>query len=274
MTSVFAYSFDVKKEKLGLAQAHDVNASYKDLTQVCSAIRRKPLSVAKKILEEAIEGTKAIPFSKFNKGMGHRSELGGRKGKYPKKECKIVLALVKNAEANALHKGLDKELLYVKFSAAYKQNVFRRYRKFWVGGQTLGYGKQAMWANYMTARAEIALGQYGEKRLGGKKNPKAKSGKKQSSSSHATTEHAKTEHKNEHKKAVVQHSSKEHEKSSHKEHEKSPEKKAHTTSSDKHEKKEHHVTHHGGKDAEGKETSPAVHEVKKHSEKTEKREED
>ena len=177
MTSVFAYSFDTKSVKLGLAQAHDVNASYKDLTQVCGAIKRQPLAKAKKILEDAIEGIKAIPYHKFNTGMGHRSNLGGKKGRYPKKECKIVLGLLQNAEANAGQKGLEKEKLFVSHAAAFKQNTFKRYRKFWVGGQTLGYGKQAIWANYQTARVELAVAQHG----GGVSKAEAKDGKAEAS---------------------------------------------------------------------------------------------
>ncbi len=193
--AVFAYSFDTKKEKLGLAQAHDVNASYKDLTQVCAAIKGKTSSRAKKILEDAIEGEKAIPFKKFNTGMGHRSELGGLKGKYPKKECRIVLALVKNAEANAGGKGLDATKLVVKFAAAYKQNTFPRYRKYWASGMTLGYGKQAIWANYQTSRVELALAQFGQtqstaaEKAGSSKANEKPSGKKDTAA--ATNEQKK-----------------------------------------------------------------------------------
>lgn len=231
----------MKAEKLGLAQAHDANASYKDLTQVCNAIRRQPLDKAKKMLEDAINLVRAIPYRKFNKGMGHRSELGGRKGRYPKKECKIVLQLVKNAEANAVQKGLEKGLLYVKHAAAYKQNVFRRYRKYWAGGQTLGYGKQAVWADYVTARVEIALAQHGGKKQEQATAPTEKHAVKQKKEKHAENPTTPKAH-HEAKPAAKAHEHEAHTPREAKEHKHTA---AHPT---RHEGTEHAHTHpHGGK---------------------------
>ncbi|OIO24522.1 50S ribosomal protein L22 [Candidatus Micrarchaeota archaeon CG1_02_55_22] len=161
---LYKYSVTYDAEKSAPAQAFDINASYKDLTQVLRAIRGKSVKDAKKILDEAITLKRAIRFSKFNKGMGHRSELGGKKGKYPAKECRIALHMLNNAFANAQSKGLDENAV-VLHAAAYKQNVFPRYRTFFVGGNTLGYGKQAIFSRYVTARAEIVVGEKGLKPL-------------------------------------------------------------------------------------------------------------
>ncbi|MEW5955322.1 MAG: 50S ribosomal protein L22 [Candidatus Micrarchaeota archaeon] len=155
---LYNYGHKVAEEKkVARAQGYDYDASYKDLVNACAAIRGKPLAEAKKTLEEAAAAKKAIPYKKFSKGTGHRSELGGSKGRYPKKEARILLGLLKNAAANAAFKGMDAAKLFVRSAIAYKQNVFPRYRKFWPGGSILGYGKQATWANYATARAEVTL---------------------------------------------------------------------------------------------------------------------
>lgn len=161
---LYKYSVKYDAEKSAPAQAFDINASYKDLTQVLRAIKGKPVKDARKILDEAINLKRAIRFSKFNKGMGHRSELGGKKGKYPAKECRIALHLLNNAFASVQAKGLDENAV-VLHAAAYKQNVFPRYRTFFVGGNTLGYGKQAVFSRYVTARAEIVVGEKGLKPL-------------------------------------------------------------------------------------------------------------
>lgn len=165
----YRYSVELA-EKTANAQAHDLNVSYKDLTQVCGAIRGKTAAEARKILEECISMKKAIPYRKFNKGCGHRSELGGKKGRYPKKEAKIMLGLLNDAEANARYRGMDEKKLFVAQAAAFKQDTFKRYRRFWVGGPVLGYGKQAIWADYATARAEIMLCEK-EPRPGDEKKP-------------------------------------------------------------------------------------------------------
>ncbi len=139
------------------AQVHDVDASYKDLTEICRAIRGKSAPKARRILEDAIAMTKAIPYRDSRKGVGHRSDLGGLKGRYPIKECKIMRDLLINAVANAKSKGLDVENLFVAGATANRVTTFARYRRYFVTGITIGYGKQATRSDYETAKAEIHL---------------------------------------------------------------------------------------------------------------------
>ena len=154
---LYKYSVKADKAKAGQAQGYDLDVSYKDLCNVCAALRNRSVAKARTILQEAIKLKTPILFKKFNTGVGHRSQLGGRKGRFPKKECKAALAILDNAVANATKKGLDESLLCVKAACAYKQNVLPRYRRTWVGGATLGYGKQAIRSDYVTARMEITV---------------------------------------------------------------------------------------------------------------------
>ncbi len=155
---LYKYSHKEADEKqLARAQMHDVNASYKDFTQVLAAIKNKNIADATQILTETISMKKAIPYVRFAKGIGHRSELGGKKGRYPKKEAKLTLALLQNAVANAENKGLDKNSLYIKAASAHKQNALMRYRKYWASGVILGYGKQSVASKYVTCWVEITL---------------------------------------------------------------------------------------------------------------------
>lgn len=164
--SIYKFSYIVKDEKeVARAQAYDLDASYKDLTNVMIAIKGRTIAQAKKILEECIAMKTPIIYKKFNKGLGHRSQLGGLKGRFPKKEAKIALVLLKSAEGNANFKGLDIPTLIVRQGAAYKQSVMRRYRQHFGSSITLGYGKQAIWSNYETCRAEIVLAKGSEMNL-------------------------------------------------------------------------------------------------------------
>jgi len=154
----YKHSKKVRNEKeVARSQAYDVDVSYKDLGNVLRAIKWKSIKEAEKVLEDCISKKKAVFYGKNNTGVGHRSELGGRKGRYPIKAAKIAMVLLKNAEANANYKGLNLDDLVVSQAAAYKQNVIQRYRRYFASSVVLGYGKQATWANYMTARAEILL---------------------------------------------------------------------------------------------------------------------
>ncbi|MFH1750541.1 MAG: 50S ribosomal protein L22 [Candidatus Micrarchaeota archaeon] len=175
---LYRFSFKVLDEKeVARAQAYDLDASYKDLTNVFAAIKGKTVPDAASLLEDCISMKRAVRYRKFNKGLGHRSELGGKKGRYPKKEAKIALVLLKSAQANANFKGLDMESLVVRQAAAYKQNRMRRYRHHFGSSITLGYGKQAIWADYMTCRGEIVLAKGRERDLKRKANASKKEAK-------------------------------------------------------------------------------------------------
>lgn len=99
------------------ARLEGVNASYKDLAQVCGSIRKKKAGWAIEFLEQAAEMKKAIPYKGHNKRLGHRRELGGRKGRYPQKAVKIVLKVLKSAIANGKTLGLGEDYIVIAASA-------------------------------------------------------------------------------------------------------------------------------------------------------------
>ncbi len=173
---LYRYSQKFEGQKVAKAQGHDWNGSYKDLANVCAAARGKPVSAVRKILEDAMDMTRAIPYVVHNKRAGHRSELGGKKGRYPRKEIELFSKLFESCVDSAKQLGLDESKLAVLQTAAYKQNTMPRYRRFFVGGASIGYGKHATRADYETCRAEIVVGEKEFK----KKEKKASASKKQS----------------------------------------------------------------------------------------------
>lgn len=163
--SFYNYSQEFEAIKSARAQGYDLDASYKDLVNVCAAIRGREYKQAVQALEEAIALRKPIRYRKHAKGVGHRPQLRGAKGRFPRKECKLVLSLLKNAFANAQAKGLSEDALVVLSARAYKQNVFPRYRRYFVGGRSIGFGKYAVFSNYSTARVELVLGERSAQRV-------------------------------------------------------------------------------------------------------------
>lgn len=133
----------------------------KDLVEVCGNIRRKPVGVAIRILEDAAEGKMPILYRRNNKRLGHRRELGGRKGRYPKKSAKIVLKALRSAIANAQGKGLSEELM-VMHAAANKKLEHGR----------LSPKGRRNYSGFVTARIEIVL-----KEKEGAKRPEKKAAK-------------------------------------------------------------------------------------------------
>ncbi len=119
------YSFPVD-DTMAVAQAYDVNASYKDLCAVCDAIRHKKVNEAMAILDDVISKRRPIPFRRYNKHMGARHELHGRKGGYPVLAAKEVKKVLKNAIANAELKAIDPDSAIVLYASANKTRIERR----------------------------------------------------------------------------------------------------------------------------------------------------
>lgn len=110
----YAFQNDEQKEQLAYARVDGVNASYRDLCNVCSNISGRRADKAIVYLEEALEKKRPIRYFRHNSKRGHLHELGGRKGGYPVKSVEIVLKVLINAVANANAKGLaDCKVIHV-----------------------------------------------------------------------------------------------------------------------------------------------------------------
>ncbi|MFN3910396.1 MAG: uL22 family ribosomal protein [Candidatus Anstonellaceae archaeon] len=120
----YCYQPKSKEEKLAFARRENINASFKDLANVCANIRYKNALSALKFLEQAAEGLRPVRYFRHNKRRGHLRELGGKKGGYPKKAAAIVLDVLKNAIANSNAKGLGE--CKVIHAIANKQQIYRR----------------------------------------------------------------------------------------------------------------------------------------------------
>lgn len=121
------YSFNQDRKHVIFARSpNDINASFKDLCNVCDAVRYQPVEQAIKTLDGVISEGRPIEFRRHNKYMGSRHELGGKKGRYPKKCAQIVKKVIVNASANARNKGEDPEYMYIVHAAANKTQIVPR----------------------------------------------------------------------------------------------------------------------------------------------------
>ncbi len=122
-----SYSYKIKTEAdYAKARVEDINASFKDLTEVCYNIRGRPTNVAIHILEDAAAGKIPLRYRSHNTRMAHRKELQGQKGRWPIKCAGIVLKCLQSAVANAKEKGLSEELI-VTHASANKKHSYMRY---------------------------------------------------------------------------------------------------------------------------------------------------
>ncbi len=161
------YSYDQDREGVVFANIKDVNASFKDLGAVCTAIRYKTVPVAVATLEATINEGMPIPYVRHNINMGARHELGGKKGRYPIRCAKIVQKVLINAMANAKNKGMNPEHMYVIHASANKTIIARRGPSVGpssITGGPSGYsGGRAMDLEF--ARVELGLSEMNEKKM-------------------------------------------------------------------------------------------------------------
>lgn len=128
------YAFQGMKESMAKAMKRDAELSMKVALEMAAFLRGKKTSEAKKILERVLSKKQAIPFKRFNDGVGHRKGAGIAAGRYPEKGAEIFTDLISSAEANAQAKGLSSDLKIIhlapqKASGAYHYGRQRR-RKF------------------------------------------------------------------------------------------------------------------------------------------------
>lgn len=142
------YSYQIKEnyENYAAARVEGVNASYKDLAEVCGRIRELPAERAVFLLEKFETGELPVLYKSHNTKLGHRREVGGQKGRYPKKAAGIVLKVLRSALANAQSKGLVEPYILVHASAN-KKNIYPRMSS---------KGRRNR-SNYETSRVEIIL---------------------------------------------------------------------------------------------------------------------
>ena len=69
------------------------------------ALRKLPLTKAKRYLEDVMAHKQAIPFRRYRGGVGRTAQAKSRhsngQGRWPIKSARFILDLLKNAESNA-----------------------------------------------------------------------------------------------------------------------------------------------------------------------------
>ena len=129
------YSKKISKEeekRIGKAFGAELNISPKASNEICASIRGMMANKALKFLEDIQKGKKYVKYRHYNKKIPHRK--GGVQGRYPKKAAKYIANVLKNAIANAEHKGLYADNLKVVHATAYKGLRLERIRPRGRGG--------------------------------------------------------------------------------------------------------------------------------------------
>ncbi len=117
----------IDPDKTAIASGRNMRCSPKQSREVCKAIKGMMLDKAIELLESVIEEKAWIPYRRHKKKRGHHS--GMKKwaaGGHPVKASRMILKVLKNAEANADDKGLDIDRLKVVHAAAHRGRTYKQ----------------------------------------------------------------------------------------------------------------------------------------------------
>ncbi|KAI7872422.1 50S ribosomal protein L22 [Spinellus fusiger] len=131
----------VNPAKAAKSRGSYLRVHFKNTHEVAVAIQGLKLSKAYSYLNNVTEHKQAIPFRRFNGGVGRTAqakEFGTTQGRWPVKSVKFVTDLLKNAESNAESKGLNVEELYIS-SVIVNQAPKHRRRTFRAHGRINPY---------------------------------------------------------------------------------------------------------------------------------------
>jgi large subunit ribosomal protein L17e len=90
---------------------------FKNTRETAAAISGMKLTKAFAYLKDVQEHKQAVPFRRFNGGVGRCAQAKAFKttqGRWPVKSAKFLLDLLENAKANAVSKGLNVDALVIK----------------------------------------------------------------------------------------------------------------------------------------------------------------
>ena len=114
--SGYKFSFNVNKDHMAKSLGVAMPISTKQSVEVCKSVRGMKLEKAKSYLEAVIAMNRAVSFRRYNKNVGHKPKVGP--GRYPIKASSYILKVLKSAESNALHKGLNVNSLFLVHCSA------------------------------------------------------------------------------------------------------------------------------------------------------------
>ncbi|MCA9477520.1 MAG: 50S ribosomal protein L22 [Nanoarchaeota archaeon] len=122
------YAYNDLNEHTASAYGRSLHISTKVSINICNALRYKSVDKAIAYLDDVIAMKRAVPFTRFTDGVGHRRGPMAA-GRYPIKAAEIIRDLIKSAASNAENKGFSEELKIVHLCAHKASTPMRQGRQ-------------------------------------------------------------------------------------------------------------------------------------------------
>ena len=119
-----SYSRESNPETTSRAMGYELHVSPKHTREICVAIKNMRIPAAKQFLTEVIALKRAVPFKRYNDGVGHRRGKMGA-GRYPVRASTEVLKVLVNAENSATDKGLEPDHMKISHASTKQGRTIR-----------------------------------------------------------------------------------------------------------------------------------------------------
>lgn len=118
------YSRESNPDISSRAMGYELHISPKHSREICSAIKNMRIPVAKQYLTDVAALKRAVPFKRYNDGVGHRRGKMAA-GRYPVRASKEVLKVLVNAENSAMDKGLEPDRMKISHASTKQGRTIR-----------------------------------------------------------------------------------------------------------------------------------------------------
>lgn len=124
----FRYAYQHYDPKTDVrASIRENTISHKHAREIGRTISGMSLERAQDYLNEVVNKARAVPFRRYKKQVGHRSDPGVMAGRYPVKAAGEILRLLANLESNAEFKGMDIDRIVLQNVTIHKGGLTKRF---------------------------------------------------------------------------------------------------------------------------------------------------
>jgi len=124
----FKYAFqDFDSTRHVRASIREKQISHKHAREIAKQLKGLTIENARDYLQKVANKEQAVPFGRYKKQVGHRSETGMMAGRYPEKSAAEFIKLLDNLESNAEYKGMDLDRLKIVNATVHKGVIIKRF---------------------------------------------------------------------------------------------------------------------------------------------------
>ena len=109
------------------ASLREKGISHKHAREIAVTIKGMSIERARDFLNGVVSLQNAVPFRRYKKQVGHKSDSGIMAGRYPQKAATEFVKLLDNLESNAEYKGMDLDRLKIVNATVHKGVIVKRF---------------------------------------------------------------------------------------------------------------------------------------------------